>query len=65
MSPSTQRELITLVVPRTLHVSGELLEGEVLLDFAKLQHAQILEIHVKLRGSLHTYASGAFLVLIC
>ncbi|KAF7790254.1 hypothetical protein EIP86_001206 [Pleurotus ostreatoroseus] len=59
MSPSTQRELITLVVPRTSHVIGEVFEGEVLLDFAKLQHAQILEIHVKLRGSLHTSVRGS------
>ena len=64
MSPSTRRELITLTVPRTLHVIGESLEGEVLLDFTKLQHTQIQELHVKLRGSLHTYASGAFLVLV-
>lgn len=56
MATTTRRELISLVLPTTLHVIGEFIEGEVLLNFSELQNTQIEELHVKLRASVFTYA---------
>lgn len=60
MATTTRRELISLEVPNALHVIGEVIEGEVLLDFLELQNTQIKELHVKLRGSVFTYACTSF-----
>ena len=60
MTASTQRELITLTLPHTLHVIGEVVEGEVLLNFAELQITQIEELHIKLRASVATYVKYTF-----
>ncbi|KAH9939414.1 uncharacterized protein BXZ73DRAFT_99619 [Epithele typhae] len=43
---------ITLSVRPTIHLSGSFLEGEVLLDYRKLQEEDIQEVHLKLRGAL-------------
>lgn len=56
MATTTQRELISLEVPNhALHVIGEPIEGEVLLNFLELQNTRIEELQVKLRGSVFTY----------
>ena len=60
MTAGAQRELITLAVPATIHVIGEVVEGEIFLNFAELQNTQIEELHVKLRGSVATYAYYLF-----
>ena len=60
MTAGAQRELITLAVPTTIHVIGEVVEGEIFLNFAELQNTQIEELHVKLRGSVATYAYYLF-----
>ncbi len=48
-------EAITLVFARKLRVAGEILEGEIHLDFTELTRDKIEEVHVKLRGSVFTY----------
>lgn len=57
MATTSKRELISLALPNTLHVIGEVIEDEVLLNFSQLQNTQIEELHVKLRASVSTYAS--------
>ncbi|PSR74839.1 hypothetical protein PHLCEN_2v9553 [Hermanssonia centrifuga] len=47
-------EAITLVFARKLRVAGEILEGEIHLDFTELTRDKIEEVHVKLRGSIFT-----------
>jgi hypothetical protein len=42
---------------KRVRVEGETLEGEVLLYFPKLVEDNVQEVHVKLRGSIVTYAS--------
>ena len=53
MSSSTQA--LTLSVPSTLYCAGSDVEGEVLLDFRQVQQENIQHVHIKLKGSVHTY----------
>ncbi len=56
MATTPRLEVITLVLPNALHVIGEVIEGEVVLNFAELRNTEIEELHVKLRASVFTYA---------
>ncbi|TFK83755.1 hypothetical protein K466DRAFT_497860 [Polyporus arcularius HHB13444] len=53
MSPPTQS--LNLSVPPRIYCAGGDVEGEVLLDFRQLQQENIQQVHVKFRGSVHTY----------
>ncbi|OBZ65041.1 hypothetical protein A0H81_14953 [Grifola frondosa] len=46
---------LTLYLAPTLFVAGSIIKGEVELNFAELQEEQIDEVHVKLRGDVHTW----------
>ncbi|KAI8989923.1 hypothetical protein BD414DRAFT_460256 [Trametes punicea] len=51
---SSPNAAIIVHLPRSLHVSGCPVEGEVELDFRRLHEENINEVHLKLRGSAET-----------
>ena len=57
MSAPDDSEVISLFLPKQLRVAGEKIVGEVHLNFAQLQNTPLEEVHVKLRGSVFTYAT--------
>lgn len=57
MSATDTTAAISLVLPHQLRVAGENVVGEVLLNFAQLRETPVEEVHVKLRGSVFTYAT--------
>lgn len=48
---------IHLVFDSRLRVAGEVLDGEVHLNFPILMKSKVQEVHVKLRGSVYTYVA--------
>lgn len=48
-------EPIHLVFEAHLRVAGEVLNGEVHLNFPALMKSKVEEVHVKLRGSVSTF----------
>ncbi|KAI0691290.1 hypothetical protein C8T65DRAFT_670569 [Cerioporus squamosus] len=56
MPSSTQA--LNLSIPPTIYCAGSNVEGEVLVDFRRVQEEGIQQVHVKLRGSVHTMISA-------
>ncbi|KAI0087757.1 hypothetical protein BDY19DRAFT_953036 [Irpex rosettiformis] len=46
---------ISLMFDKRLRVAGEVLEGEVHINFPSLMKDKVEEVHIKLRGSIYTY----------
>ena len=45
---------VSLMFDNRLRVAGEVLEGEVHLNFPSLMKDKVEEVHIKLRGSIYT-----------
>ena len=52
-------EPISVIFDPHVRVAGEVIQGEVHLNFPLLQKDKVEEVHVKLRGSVNTYVDCA------
>ena len=48
-------DVIRIVFPQHLRVAGDLVQGEVQLNFKQLQHSRYERVQAKLRGAVSTY----------
>ena len=57
--PSSAPSALTVVVPPTIHCTGNFVEGEVQLNFRHLQEEDFTEVLIALRGEVVSYVSRA------
>lgn len=50
-------EVIRIIFPQHLRVAGDLVQGEVQLNFKQLQHSRYERVQAKLRGAVFTYVN--------